>query len=126
MEVLSAFLESAGSHPHICVWCDWGSMYRGARYFITFIDDHSSCAFVFGMEHKSDVKTFYLDPERMAQSHTGRLMPAVGNDRGGECLCNKLQEHFLEPWNRWTAHHRVFPTSNQGRRAYESHITGLG
>lgn len=64
----------------------------GGWYFITFIDDDSSWAIVFLMTHKSDDRTYCLEFERMAERQTARFIRALREVRGGEYLCNTLEE----------------------------------
>ena len=68
----------------------------GARYFVSFIDDHSEWATVFTMRRKSEVFDKYKTFEHFAQRQTGRKVRTLRTDRGGEYMSKEFDEHLTE------------------------------
>ena len=68
----------------------------GAKYFITFIDDHSNWSVVYPMHHKSESFQRYKMFAQLAQTHTGRKIKVLRTDRGGEYLSSEFKSFLTE------------------------------
>ena len=68
----------------------------GAKYFITFIDDHSNWSVVYPMHHKSEAFERYKMFAQLAQTHTGRKIKVLRTDRGGEYLSTEFKSFLIE------------------------------
>ncbi|CDF37816.1 unnamed protein product [Chondrus crispus] len=67
----------------------------GAKYFITFIDDHSNWSVVYPMHHKSEAFERYKMFAQLAQTHTGRKIKVLRTDRGGEYLSTESKSFLI-------------------------------
>lgn len=67
----------------------------GAKYFITFIDDHSNWSVVYPMHHKSEAFERYKMFAQLAQTHTGRKIKVLRTDRGGEYLSTEFKSFLI-------------------------------
>ena len=86
----------------------------GSRYFVTFIDDHSSWVTVFPIARKADVTKCFVMFQRCSERRTGRKIVKLRSDRGGEYLCTVLKDHFLQ--------HGIF---HELTSAYTPHQNGI-
>ena len=68
----------------------------GARYFITFIDDHSNWSVVYPMHKESEAFHYYKLFANYAQTHTGRKIKVLRSDQGGEYVSDEFQTHLNE------------------------------
>ncbi|CDF40831.1 unnamed protein product, partial [Chondrus crispus] len=67
----------------------------GAKYFITFIDDHSNWSVVYPIHHKSEAFERYKMFAQLAQTHTGRKIKVLRTDRGGEYLSTEFKSFLI-------------------------------
>ncbi|CDF39896.1 unnamed protein product [Chondrus crispus] len=67
----------------------------GAKYFITFIDDHSNWSVVYPMHHKSEAFERYKMFAQLAQTHTGRKIKVLRTDRSGEYLSTEFKSFLI-------------------------------
>ena len=68
----------------------------GAKYFITFIDDHSNWSVVYPMHHKSEDFERYKMFLQLAQTHTARKIKVLRTDRGGDYLPTAFRSFLIE------------------------------
>ena len=66
----------------------------GSRYFVSFIDEHSSWVTVYCVKQKSEVSDCFLSYQKFCERQHGRKIRILRSDRGGEYLSNGLQTHF--------------------------------
>ena len=87
--------------PFQLIFCDiWGphrtSTYTGAHYFLTIVDDHTHCTWIYLMRHKFEafqlLKNFYFLIK--TQFHT--QIKKIHTDQGSEFLSNQMQSFFYE------------------------------
>ena len=57
---------------------------QGYRYFISFLDDHTSLGRAYYLKHKSDSIQAFEDYKAWAENVTGNRIIAIRSDRGGE------------------------------------------
>ncbi|KAK3027503.1 hypothetical protein RJ639_040218, partial [Escallonia herrerae] len=65
---------------------------RGARYFVTFIDDFSRKVWVYFMKHKSEVFNVFKQWKARVENQTGKKLKYFRSDNGMECK----DEEFLQ------------------------------
>ena len=63
----------------------------GARYYITFIDDHSNWSVVYPMRKKSDAIHYYQLFLNASQTQIGSKLKVLRSDRGGEYLSSEFE-----------------------------------
>ena len=68
----------------------------GARYFVTFIDDHSGWATIFTMHNKSEVFEKYRQFETFSEKHTERRIKVLRTDRGWEYMSNEYNDYLRD------------------------------
>ncbi len=56
----------------------------GARYFVTFIDDHSRKVWAFAIRTKDQVANVFRTWHATVERETGRRLKTVRSDNGGE------------------------------------------
>lgn len=67
-----------------------------AKYFLTFIDDHSRKTFVYFLKSKSEVFKIFKLFKTWAEKQTERFIKVVRSDGGGEYTSNEFQQFFKE------------------------------
>ena len=77
-------------HSDICGPLEIQSI-GGAKYFITFIDDHTNWSVVYPMSKKSDTFHYFKIFAQLAHTHTGRKIKVLRTDRGGEYLSKEFE-----------------------------------
>ncbi|XP_077277091.1 uncharacterized protein LOC143905509 isoform X1 [Temnothorax americanus] len=68
----------------------------GARYFVTFIDDHTRWCEVYFMRNKGEVAEKFKEFKKLAENQTGRKIKAVQSDNGKEYCNSTLDKLFKE------------------------------
>ena len=68
--------------------------FSGARYFITFIDDHSRHMFVYFLHSKDQALNAFKEFKALVENETGRTIKRVRTDGGGEYCSNALKSVF--------------------------------
>lgn len=81
-------------HSDVCGPMENSSI-DGARYFLTFIDDHSRKVFVYFLKAKSDVFETFKNFKQMAENQTERKIKVIRSD-GGKEYCNHEFENFCK------------------------------
>lgn len=66
----------------------------GARYFLSFIDDHSRKMFIYFLKSKSEVLSKFREFKAYVEVQTERKIKAIRTDNGSE-YCNNEFEYFL-------------------------------
>lgn len=67
---------------------------KGARFFVTFIDDASNYRSVYFMRHKIDVFEHFKEYERLVFNKFGRTIKVLRTDNGTE-YCNQHMKKYL-------------------------------
>ena len=60
--------------------------HRGARYFVTFIDDYSRFTWLFLMKNKSEVFYWFKIFKAMVENQTNSKIQTLNTDRGESIL----------------------------------------
>ena len=87
----------------------------GARFYITFIDDHSNCSVVYPMRKKSESFHYYKKFANFSETHTGNRIKALHKDGGGEYLSDDFESNLNENG-----------TEHQLTAAYKPEQNGVG
>ena len=77
-------------HSDVCGPLEVQSI-RGARFYITFIDDHSNLSVVYPMRKKSESFHYYKMFANFSQTHTGNRIKVLRSGRGGEYLSAEFE-----------------------------------
>ena len=80
-------------HSDICGPLEKQSV-GGAKYFITFIDDHTNWSVVYPLYKKSEAFHYFKIFAELAQTHTGRKLKVLRTDRGGEYMSNEFKSYL--------------------------------
>lgn len=67
-----------------------------ARYYVTFIDDHSRKVFVSMLKSKGEVFSKFVEFKQLVETQTGRKIKALREDNGGEYDNNTFKEYFAK------------------------------
>lgn len=81
-------------HSDICGPMNTESL-GGAKYFVTFIDDHTRYTEVAMLRNKSDVLEAFKKYKRKVENYTGKRIKMLRTDNGGEFLSSAFTK-FLE------------------------------
>ncbi len=77
----------------------WGPMktasLKGAKYFLSFIDDFSRVVFVYFLRYKSEAYEKFKEFEALVTNMTGKTIKMIRTDNGGE-FTSKNFESFLK------------------------------
>lgn len=66
----------------------------GARYILTFIDDHSRKIFVYFIQEKSEVFDKFVEFKALVENQTGRKIKAMRSDNGTEYINSAFENYF--------------------------------
>uniref|UniRef100_A0A2N9I305 Integrase catalytic domain-containing protein n=1 Tax=Fagus sylvatica TaxID=28930 RepID=A0A2N9I305_FAGSY len=70
--------------------------FSGHRYYVTFIDDHSRCTWVYLLKKKSDVLPLFTQFLQMIKTQYNTVVRAIRSDNGGEYIsdafCSQLNQ----------------------------------
>lgn len=66
----------------------------GAKYILTFIDDHSRKMFVYFIKEKSEVFNRFVEFKAMVENETGKRIKALRSDNGTEYVNEAFQSYF--------------------------------
>uniref|UniRef100_A0A2N9G5A4 Integrase catalytic domain-containing protein n=1 Tax=Fagus sylvatica TaxID=28930 RepID=A0A2N9G5A4_FAGSY len=70
--------------------------FSGHRYYVTFIDDHSRCTWVYLLKKKSDVLPLFTQFLQMIKTQYNTIVRAIRSDNGGEYIsdafCSQLNQ----------------------------------
>lgn len=70
----------------------WGpspvTAFSGHRYYVTFIDDHTRCTWVYLLKRKFDVSTLLTQFLKMIKTQYSNVVHNIRSDNGGEYICN--------------------------------------
>lgn len=64
----------------------------GARYFLTFIDDHSRKQFVYFLKNKNEVNKYFAQFKAKVENQLGKKIKRLRTDNGREYVNRELQE----------------------------------
>lgn len=78
-------------HSDLCGPMETSSIGK-ARYFLTFIDDHSRKIFVYFLRCKSEVSSKFEDFKALVENQTERKIKVIRTDNGTEYFTQKLEE----------------------------------
>ena len=68
----------------------------GARYYVTFIDDHSRKLWVYFLKQKSEVFQKYKEWKAMVENQKGQKVKVLRSDNGGEYTSGELKGYLTE------------------------------
>lgn len=70
-------------HSDVCGPMETDSV-GGAKYFVTFVDDHSRKVFVYFIKRKSDVQRVFAEFKSIVENQTGLKIKVLRSDNGRE------------------------------------------
>ena len=62
--------------------------FSGHRYYVTFIDDHSRCTWVYLLKKKSDVLPLFTQFLQMIKTQYNTIVRAIHSNNGDEYISN--------------------------------------
>lgn len=68
----------------------------GAKYFLTFLDDHSRKVFVYFIKSKSEVLSKFAEFKKFMENQTGQKIKKFRTDNGGEYVGASFQKFLKE------------------------------
>eukprot|EP00253_Pinus_taeda_P006792 PITA_06792 len=80
----------------------------GAKYFVTFIDDHSRKAWIYFLKTKDDVFGRFKEFKALVENLTGKKIKVLRSDNGGEyvdkdltdfCVREGIRREWTTPYN---------------------------
>ncbi|KAL0454866.1 UNVERIFIED_CONTAM: hypothetical protein Slati_0825800 [Sesamum latifolium] len=76
----------------------------GFSYFITFIDDHSRCGYIYLMRYKSEAFGRFKEYRLDIENQTNRKIKSLRSDRGGEYLSGEFIDYLKQNriFSQWT------------------------
>lgn len=94
-------LPYKSSHPFHLIHSDvWGpsrvKSISGARWFVTFIDDHTRVSWVFLMKEKSEVGKIFQHFHQMIQNQFGTKIQVLKSDNAKEYFHSELGNYFTQ------------------------------
>ena len=113
-------------HSDLCGPMNMAS-FSGARYFITFIDDHSRRMFVYFLHSKDQALNAFNEFKALVENETGRNIKRVRTDGGGEYCSNALKSVFKSAG----IEHQITPPHTPQQNVLDvttlthSHLTGF-
>lgn len=72
------------------------SSYGGARYFVTFTDDHSRMSHVYFMKTKNQVFEKFQEYKALVENQTGKRIKIFRSDNGTEYVNNQFLKFFKD------------------------------
>ena len=96
-------------HTDICVKMGEKS-YRGAEYFVTFIDDHSQYAWVYPLKTKHQVYEEFQKWKIQVEQSSGRKLKRLRSDNGGEYTSTVFKNYLESEGNQ---HEKTIPKTPQ-------------
>jgi Integrase core domain/GAG-pre-integrase domain len=72
------------------------ALFRGRRYFITFIHDYSRKCWVYFLKEKSEAFETFKRFKIMIEKNTWTYIKSLRSDRGGEYLSNNFKKNYEE------------------------------
>ncbi|XP_028094616.1 uncharacterized protein LOC114294675 [Camellia sinensis] len=69
--------------------------FSGHRYYVTFIDDHTRCTWVYLLRHKSDGFPIFVQFVQMVKTQFCTIVRNIRSDNGGEYISNEFRSHAL-------------------------------
>lgn len=69
---------------------------RGAKYFVTFIDDYTRYCAVHYMKYNSEGLEKFIEFEASVTNGIGKAIETLRTDNGGEYLSTELQNYLKE------------------------------
>ena len=73
----------------------------GARYGITFTDDHSRYTWIRFLKQKSETYDAFKSFKALVENHSGKQIKALHGDNGGEFTSNDFQEFLRKHGIQW-------------------------
>lgn len=80
-------------HSDVCGPMETSSL-GGARYMVTFIDDHSRKVFGYLIKEKSEVMSKFIDFKVMVEKQTGKVVKCLRSDNGGEYVSSRFDTYL--------------------------------
>ena len=80
-------------HSHVCGPMPTDSI-GGRRYFVTFVDDYTSCCKVYFMRNKLEVFDKFKKFESCTSNECGLSIGTLRSDNGGEYLSKEFESYL--------------------------------
>ncbi len=90
--VNSKFLEMIHSY----VWTMKTESIGGCRYYVSFIDDHTTKVWVYFMKHKGEVFQHFLNFKAMVEKEKGVSIKCLRSNGRGKYFSNESSEYLKE------------------------------
>lgn len=68
--------------------------FSGHRYYVTFIDDHTRCTWVYLLKRKFDVSTLLTQFLKMIKTQYSNVVHNIRSDNGGEYIFNGFRSQL--------------------------------
>lgn len=68
----------------------------GAKYMLTFVDDHTKKVFIYFLEYKNQTTKFFKIFKAMIENQTGQKIKCILSDRGKEYVNDDLKNTLQE------------------------------
>lgn len=68
--------------------------FGGARYILTFLDDHLRFLWIFFLKHKSDTLSHFHQQHALVERQLEHKLKSLRSDNGGEYLSNEFQSYL--------------------------------
>jgi hypothetical protein len=102
---------------------------EGYKYWVTFIDDKSRHFSLMLLKKKSDAFGALKQYKALLETHTGRRMKAVRDDKGGEWMSTAQKRFFAEQGIQFQHTVRAEPHQNgvaeRANRTIAEHVTAM-
>lgn len=80
-------------HSDVCGPMQTSSL-GGARYLVTFTDDHSRKAFGYFIKEKAEIMSKFIDFKVMVEKQTGKVIKCLRSDNGGEYVNSRFDTYL--------------------------------
>jgi len=81
---------------HLDVWTTKTKSIGGCKYYLSFIDDHTSKVKVNLMKHKGEMLQHFLNFKTMVKKEKGVSIKCLRSDGGGEYFSNEFSKYLKE------------------------------
>lgn len=97
-----------------------------AKYFVTFVDDHSRKVFIYPMKQKNEVYDLFVQFKSFVEKQTGRSIKVLRTDNGTDVSTATNHSIRLQKkkWNSPSTYGTPYTGTKRSRRANESYYHG--
>jgi hypothetical protein len=79
---------------HVDIWGDYKVLsILSVKYFLTIIDDHTKCTWIYLMKHKSDTRDLLVNFINMAENQFDSKVKMIHSDNGLEFKLESFYAH---------------------------------